>query len=212
MATESCIKIAIDIATALGTVAVAILAIWGERVRSWLSPPKLEIEAHNNFRGDPNVLTTQTGQLAGRGMYYHLKVVNKRPWLPIKNCRVLLMGISRRGPDNVFHPSPLVVPSQLVWAPASFAPILVTVTKEQIVDLGNIREGDEAFRPALYSIPNNFAGFVKANEAVRLELAIEADNFSSRRYKVFEVAWDGIWEFEPEKMVNHLRIREILEP
>ena len=145
-------------------------------------------------------------------MYFHLKVVNKRPWLPIKNCRVLLMGLSRRGPDNAFHPTSLVVPSQLVWAPASFAPVLVTVTKEYIVDLGKIREGDDAFRPALYSTPNNFMGFVKANEAVRYELAIEADNFSSSTYKVIEVAWDGKWEFEPEKMENHLRIREIHEP
>jgi hypothetical protein len=212
MTTESCFKIVIDIATAFGTIAVAILAIWGERIRSWLSPTKLEIGAHNNFRGDPNLLTSQLGQQVGRGMFYHLKVINKRPWLPIKNCRVLLMGISRRGPDNVFHPSPLVVPSQLIWAPASFAPTLVAVTKEQIVDLGNIREGDSAFRLALYSTPNNFAGLVGKDEAVRFELAIEADNFSSSRYKVIEVAWDGIWEFEPEKMENHLRIREIREP
>src|SRR5437868_15174480 len=120
MATESFAGIVIDSATAFGTVAVAILAIWGERVRSWLAPPRLEIEPHNNLRGDPNVLTTQTGQRVGRGMYYHLKVVNKKPWLPVKNCRVVLKGISRRGPDGIFHPSPLVVPSQLVWAPASF--------------------------------------------------------------------------------------------
>jgi hypothetical protein len=111
MATGSDTTIIIDSAIAVGTVTVAILAIWGELVRAWLAPPKLEIEAHNNLRGDPNVLTTQYGQRVGSAMYYHLKVVNKRPWLPIKNCRVLLVGLSRRGPDNVFHPSPLVVPS-----------------------------------------------------------------------------------------------------
>ena len=213
MIEEDCIiNIVIDSAIAIGTISVAILAIWGERIRSLLSPPKLVIEAHNDFRGDPNILTTPNGQRVGKGMYYHLKVVNKRPWLPIKNCRVLLMGISRRGPDNVFHPSSLVVPSQLVWAPASFSPALVTVTKEQIFDLGNICEGESAFNPALYSTPNNFMGFVKENEAVRYELAIEADNYSSNIYKVIEVAWDGVWEFEPDKMENHLRIREIHAP
>jgi hypothetical protein len=204
-------NIIIDAAIAIGTVSVAILAIWGERVRAVLSPPKLELEAHNKFRGDPNIIRTPTGQQVGRGMYFHLKVVNKRPWLPVKNCRVLLMGISNRGPDNIFHPSRLVVPSQLVWAPASFAPVMTTVTKEQIVDLGNIQEGDDSFCPALYSTPNNFLGFVKAGEAVRYELAIEADNFVSTKNKVIEVAWDGQWEFEPEKMEDHLRIREIHE-
>jgi hypothetical protein len=91
-------------------------------------------------------------------------------------------------------------------------PVLVTITKEHILDLGNIQETDKAFRPALYSTPNNFEGFVGKDEAVRYELAIEADNFSSSHYKVVEVAWDGTWEFEPEKMEKHLRISEIHEP
>jgi hypothetical protein len=71
-------NIIIDSAIAIGTLAIAILAIWGEKVRSILSPPKLEIEVHNNFRGNPNKLTdTTTGQIVGRGIFYHLKVVNK---------------------------------------------------------------------------------------------------------------------------------------
>ena len=122
------------------------------------------------------------------------------------------MGISRRGPDNDFYPAGLVVPPQMIWAPKSFAPVLVTVTSEQILDLGTILEGEEIFRPALYSTPNNFNGYVKSGEAVRYELAIEADNFSSRVYSVIEVAWDGVWEFEPEKMEEHLRIRQVREP
>lgn len=211
MAESSCINTIIDATTALGTVAVAVLAIWGERVRSWLAPPKLSLEAHN-LRGNANILTTADGKPVAKVMYYHLKVVNKRPWLPVKNCRVLLKGISRRGPDNIFHPLPLVVPHQLVWAPASFAPILATITREHVVDLGLIIEGENAFKPALYSTPNNFDGFVKAGEAVQYEFAVEADNYSSDTYQVFEVAWDGIWETEPEKMEKHLRIREVLEP
>jgi hypothetical protein len=36
---------------AIGTVTVAILAIWGNGIRAFLSPPKLEIQPHNNLRG-----------------------------------------------------------------------------------------------------------------------------------------------------------------
>jgi hypothetical protein len=106
----------------------------------------------------------------------------------------------------------MVVPSQLVWAPASFAPILATVTREQIVDFGLVVEGKNVYTPALYSTPNNFAGLVRTGDAVRYELAIEADDFSSDKYQVFEVAWDGVWDFAPEKMEKHLRIREVHEP
>ncbi len=211
MAEPSLTNVLIDATTALGTVAVAALAIWGERIRSFLAPPKLLLEEHN-FRGDPTIFTAPDGKQVVRVMYYHLKVVNKRPWLPVRNCRVLLKGVSRRGPDNIFHPFPLVVPTQLVWAPASFAPILATVTREQVLDLGLVIEGQDEFKPALYSTPNNFAGFIKAGEAIRYELAIEADNYSSDKYQVFEVAWDGKWESEPEKMEKHLRIKEVHEP
>lgn len=210
MAESSWLYTTIDAATALGTVAVAVLAVWGERVRAWLAPPKLVLESHN-FRGDPTIFTAD-GKPVARVMYYHLKVVNRRPWLPVRNCRVLLRGMSRRGPDNIFHPFPLIVPAQLIWAPASFAPTLVTITKEHVLDLGLIIEGDGVFKLALYSTPNNFAGYVKAGEAVRFELTIEADNFASDVQQVFEIAWDGAWEFEPEKMEKHLRIREIHEP
>lgn len=210
MAESSCIKLIIDASTAIGTLAIAVLAIWGERVRSWLAPPKLVLEPHN-LRGVANILRAD-GTPDVSAIYYHLKVVNKRPWLPVRNCRVLLNGISRRGPDNIFHPFPFVVPSQLVWAPASFAPILATVTREQVVDFGRVVEGRNVYEPTLYSMPNHFVGFVQAGDAVRYELAIEADNYSSDRYQVFEVAWDGVWEPEPAIMEKHLHIREIHEP
>ena len=134
-----------------------------------------------------------------------------RPWLSVKNCRVLLKGISRREVDHLFHPYPLVVPLQFQWAPASSSPSLVTITKEHVLDLGLALEGSERFVPALYNVPNKFDGFVEAGDAVRYELAIEADNYSSDRYQVFEVAWDGVWKFEPEEMEKHLRIREVKE-
>lgn len=156
MAESSCINTIIDATTALGTVAVAVLAIWGERVRSWLAPPKLSLEAHN-LRGDPNIFTAD-GKHVAKVMCYHLKVVNKRPWLPVKNCRVLLKGISRRGPDNIFHPFPLVVPHQLVWAPASFAPILATITKEHVVDLGWLSMGKtRTSRPSIQRLITSLA-------------------------------------------------------
>ena len=54
-------------AIAIGTIAVAVIAIWGEQIRSWLVPPKLSLVAHN-LRGDPNVLTAD-GKPVGRVMY-----------------------------------------------------------------------------------------------------------------------------------------------
>ncbi len=199
---------------AFGTIAVAVVAIWGERVRSLLTPPKLVIQPHT-LRGDPTQLTPPGVVIPGgglRAMYYHLKVVNVRPWLTVHNCRVLLKGISRRGPDGRFHPVPMAVPISYVWAPAEAMPQQVTITKDQVMDFGRIAEHSERFEPLLQTYSNNFQGYVRKDEAVRYYLEIDASNFASPRPHVFEVAWDGQWFFEPEKMEHHIRISEVNEP
>jgi len=204
----------IDGLVAVGTIAVAVVAIWGERVRSLLAPPKLEIKPHT-LRGDPTLLTSPEITIPGGGIrvvYYHLKVVNVRPWLTVHNCRCLLKKISRRGPDGRFHPVSMSVPLQFKWAPAEGMPQQLTITKEQVLDFGRVREGADAFEPLLYWCPNNFQGYVRAGEAVRYYVEVDASNFVSPAPKIFEVAWDGQWSFEPEKMEQRLRISEIDEP
>jgi hypothetical protein len=88
----------------------------------------------------------------------------------------MLVGLSRRDPSNIFQPVPLPVPFQFVWAPSESTPSSITITREQVLDLGYIVENENV--PRLYSIPNNFQGFVGANEAVRFQLQIEAVGFS----------------------------------
>jgi hypothetical protein len=194
-------KLILDGLVAFGTIAVAILAIWGDWFRAKFAPSKLVMLLHNK-NGEP----TMFGQT--RAMYYHLKVVNRRLWLPGKDCRVLLKGLSRRGPDGMFNPISLPVPLQYIWAPAEFTAPVVTVVKEQIVDFGVVREGGNRFVPTLYTTPTSFSGHVGPNEAVRYHLEIEAVNFSSQR-QIFEVAWDGVWSHEPSTMAQHLVIKEV---
>jgi hypothetical protein len=207
------LNVLIDILVAVGTLMVAVAAIWGDWLRSRLTPAKLIIKPHN-LCGEPTVFQSpdpKNAQAVTRVMYFHLKVVNQRLWLTAKSCRVLLKGISRRGPDGRFHPVKMSVPNQFVWAPAEITPPVVNLVKEQIFDLGYITEKEDKFIPTLYIYPNNFQGFVHRGESVRYYLEIEATNFSSHRYQVFEVTWDGLWDYEPEKMQHHLRITEIKE-
>lgn len=199
---------------AFGTIAVAAAAIWGEKLRSWLAPPKLVIQPHT-LGGDPTVLTISGAVSPGgglRAMYYHLKVVNVYPWLTVHNCRVLLKGLSRRGSDGRFHKVQMAVPLQFVWAPAEVTPPQITITKEQILDFGRFVEGSDKFTPLLYSYSNNFRGYVEKGQAVRYSLEVDASNFVSPRSYIVEVAWDGEWDFEPEKMAHHLRVSEVNEP
>jgi hypothetical protein len=193
----------IQLSMAVGTIAVAVMAIWGDYIRSKLAPPKLIIQPHN-LRG---TVTRFTG--GPRVIYYHLKLVNLRPWLTAKNCRVLLRAIHRRGPNHQFGQIPLPVPPQYVWAPAGFTPAVTEITKDQILDFGSLIEGETLFKPVLYFYPNDFQGFIEAHEAVRYSLEIIAQGYTAKRYQVFEVAWDGTWSDNLDQMSQSLTIREV---
>jgi hypothetical protein len=227
------IKLVIDGFIALGTVAVAILAIWGDWFRSTLgATPSLTLIGHT-LDGDPTPIagssepsTFSSGSSASAGsipnpirpgsgtrraMYYHLKVVNQRRWIPAQNCRVLLVGLSRRDPSGIFQPVVMSVPRQFVWAPSEFTPPVITLLREQVVDFGCIVENAPRFQPLIYTTPFNFQGFVGPNEAVRYQLQIEAVNFISPIY-VVEVSWDGQWSYVPAEMKQHLPIRIVPPP
>jgi hypothetical protein len=212
----------IDAVVAIGTLAVAIIAIWGDRLRAWLAPAKLVIECVDTnpslgqlaifeppklpsgmmIATDPNAPT--------RAMWYNLKVVNKRPWMASRNCRVLLKAISRRGPDGQYHLEKFAVPRQFWWAPSESTPAEITLVREHVFDFGQIGDrADNEFVPTIFGIPANFPGFVGIKESLRYSLEIVADNFVSPRYQVFEVSWDGLWDEHPETMARHLTIREI---
>lgn len=197
--------------TAVGTITVTIMAIWGDWVRSHLVPPKLTIRAHN-LRGNVTVFSSSHPDLNNkRVIYYHLKVVNSRPWSPAKNCRVLLRAIWRRAPNQQFVTLPMVVPSQFVWAPAQLTPPSIALSNEHIFDFGMIIEGFDHFAPVLYAYGNDFAGRVQKGQAIRYALEIVADGFIAPNYHVFEVAWDGNWSDNLDDMEHSLTIREITQ-
>lgn len=63
--------------------------------------------------------------------------------------------------------------------------------------------------PELYLWPNNFDGFIKGGECLRYYLDIEADNFTSKKSQVFEVAWTGGWSKDRDEMRKHVSVREV---
>jgi len=193
----------IQLLIALGTIAVAILAIWGGWVKMKVASPRLRIEPHN-FKG---TLTRFTG--GPRVIYYHLKVTNARHWVIPRNCRVILRSVLRRMPNNEFESVPVHVPPQFVWAPAELTPPVIELSTQQVFDFGRVVENVGRFEPVLYSYPNDFNGFVQANEAVRYAIEIRADGFSARQLQVFEVAWNGKWTDNLDTMTHNLTIREV---
>ncbi len=199
--------------TAIGTVAVAILAIWGDLVRSWIAGPMLELVPHN-LQGESTTLRVPVDSpdqfataLEFPAVYFHLKVVNKRPWAPARNVRVLLAGILRRNEDGEFQREPVNVRQQLTWAPAEFSEVTPVIVRDRDLDLGRLIE--TGFTITTYATPNNFRGIVHPGGTIRVELEILADNYLSRRQYIYEITWDGQWAHNAEQLRGHLMIREV---
>ena len=192
-----------QIIAAIGTVIVAALAIWGDKVRSIVAGPKIRIRLRE-ARG--NLTTRANGT---RTVYYHIAVTNARTWSPARNLIVRLIKIETMAADRRFQPERLVHSLQFTWANPQFHEISPTVTSSDMCDFGFIDEGSEGFVPSMYVMPNDFEGIVQAEETRRFTIDATADNYHSKTPLVLEVAWDGTWTADTEQLMRHLVIREI---
>ena len=188
--------------TAVGTLAVAILAIWGDWIRDRVAGPKLELALRNDH-GDLNPRNDGT-----REIYYHIAVNNRRRWSPASAVRLLVVGLARRRPDGSYLAEPLVTPLQLTWAFPTFHELFPTVAVSDTCDFGAVDESSGRFRLSTYIFPNNFRGFIEGGEAMRVTVVAEAHNGRSEPL-VLEVSWDGQWFPDLDEMRRHLVIRPI---
>jgi hypothetical protein len=188
--------------TAVGTLAVAVVAIWGDWLRDRLAGPKLAV-ALRDVRGDLNIRNDGI-----REIYHHLVVSNRRRWIPAEAVRVLVVGLAKRRPDGSFLADPLVAPLQLTWAFPTFHELFPTIAESDICDFGAVDQSSGRFRLSTYITPNNFRGYIAGGEAMRVTLVASAHNGRSEPL-VVEVSWDGTWAADLEEMQRHLVIKEV---
>jgi hypothetical protein len=195
-------NIILEILTAVGTIAVAILAIWGDWFRDKFAAPKLELRLRDR-RGN---LTTSNGR---KVLYYHLVVENNRKWSLAKGVQIMINAIWRKAADGTFKPEILAAEIPLTWAFPQFSPINPTFRHKKICNLGYLAQDGSHFEPSLYFYPNNFKGFVRAGDSVRLGIGINAENFTSTKSLLVEISWDGKWDTDLNQMERHLVVKEV---
>jgi hypothetical protein len=201
-----CLKIIEVIAaalTAIGTVAVAVLAIWGNFFRYKFAGPQLELTL-NNPRGDQTPRANQT-----LAYFFHLRVRNRRLWSPAKDVRVQLVRIARRRPDASFLVEPLVYPLPFIWTPMELREFERTITDTETCDLGFLDQNADRFMLSTFIIPNTLKGFVLSGEAIRVHIVASGQDGSSSAPLFLEIAWDGVWSADRDEMQRHLVVKPI---
>jgi hypothetical protein len=132
---------------ALGSIAVAIVAIFGDQLKR---RPKVILKDHSLKGGNRNAFPDGSPVA-----FFHLAVKNTNN-VPVRNCRVVLVGISRKSTTGQFVPSQVAVPWQCTWSPSETSPILQSFIGNKILDFGFLTYRDKLFSPALYVYPNTF--------------------------------------------------------
>jgi hypothetical protein len=205
------LPIVVNLLVALGTFAVAVIAIWQDWFRARFTGPRLRISTET-LRG--NLMQTTGGQ---KRIFHNLRVVNDRSWSVARGCTVLLRRIERRNVDGRFVEVPLAFEPPFTWAPSEYAPMRPDVSGPLVIDLGYVAEprpvdghppGDR-FHPNLYFWPGNFEGYVYPNQVVRYYLEVRAENYAPKELTVIEISWNGVWTDDVEAMRTNLVRREV---
>ena len=175
--------------TAVGTLFVAILAIYGSWFRAKFAAPKMRLVVRDTG-GDIRIIARKSGSKA---IYFCLHVENRRSWAMAKNCKVILRAVHRRVPIGAFYQEPLTVPLQYQWPPGLYSVCDVqNIKQDAVLDFGRIVEKGVKFEPALRGESNNFNVFAKEKKVVRYSLQIVADNFTSQKFQVFRSGMDWL--------------------
>jgi hypothetical protein len=187
----------------LGTLLIAVLAIWGEQIRHRATGPKLNIRLH-----DPEGGLTKFGD-GSKARYYHLKVENRRAHAPARRVKIMMREYYSFGPHGNFIRDAAHLPIQLQYLfpdEPSHDP-RPTIGSSTLCDIGFVREGS-SFQFTTYIRPNNFKSVIKPNERVKIVVRAEADNALSKELGL-EIAWSGTWKEDTQQMAKELVIREI---
>jgi hypothetical protein len=190
------------VGAAVGSIFVAVFAIWGDYYRRKWAAPQLSLSL-NNSRGD--LFPWANGK---RAYYFHVKVKNRRVWSPARDVRVLIERAARRRPDETFVLEPLVYPLPLAWTPRELGDFQRTVFDTEICDVGFIVEDADKFRLSTLITPSNFQDFVTAGDALRVQIVASGQNTLSKPL-FLEIRWDGKWVADKDELQKHLVVKPI---
>ena len=187
----------INLVIALGTLALAVVAIWGDRIKSWVAfGPQLSLEPLGI-----GAITKQSNGMKVR--FFYLRVRNTRAgrFPPAHETQVLITRIEAE--DAAGEPTIVFAETvPLTWVRQEVYPLLRTIGPDAEANLLRIREDgwfqfETIVRP--HHLPQPGIG------TARFWVTVQArSNEADSRPRRFRVTWDGQWQDGQCEIERHL--------
>ena len=197
---------------AIGPWVVAIVAIWGDKVRSWAFRPKLKIGLLDP-RGEhakQRISQIVEGKLQESEIetrWYHIRLTNESTarYPAAKETQVVLSRVEKPGPAGGPPQAIYEGALPLRWQHQETDPALRrTVGPEAVADLFFVNaKGFLYLTPII--IPYNFPGEHRGQTKLWVTLQARSVEVDSNALRV-EIAWDGQWDRGEEEMAKHLQV------
>lgn len=213
--------------TAISTVALAALALFGDSIKRAIYSPKLELKLVSDAGELINVTRADTGDVLYQSRFFHAHVTNTARDFPFNFVSVSLLQVLVKRPGGQWrrtwqgripmqwqHETPVVVqPQQGVVVLRPYEEKTVGPTRE--IDLFNITEqGMFGINPVIR--PNNLKlTYNKEEHGGPLEIALDiqarGDQGDSEIMRV-EVTWDWTWREGAAEIREHIDVKLTKRP
>jgi hypothetical protein len=194
---------------ALGTWAAVMVALFGDRVTSWLVRRSLEIELvspKGELTEAVRTWTDESGQQQRRRAktrYYYVRARNRRRVPAAHGLQIMLMSLEIEGPNQ----RPQIVgsgPLPLAWKYPELHPLARTVGDDAVANLFFVLEGKPR-EFVLPLIPNNFPH--RHDPPLRLWATVQARAIEGNSPPLrLRIDWNDKWHDGEAEMANNLQI------
>jgi hypothetical protein len=198
--------------TAIGTLLVAIAAIYGDRIRGFLFSPDLRVSLYDP-RGEfspQRFKTVENGvpvESIRKTRWYHVQISNDKRFAVAHEVQVLIATLEKSGPNGLPMPTYAAGQLPLRWQHQEVYPAATrTIGRPERADPLYVTETKELALTPLF-FPSSLQVTYRGRTTLWITIfagSIETDSKPLR----LQVAWDGEWDPGEAEMAQHLIITE----
>lgn len=181
------------------SVVIAIVAIWGDRIRASLLRPRLRLKI-SDPHGTPERIF-ESGRFPP-ARYYRVRVTNSASHPEARDVEVLIIHLDGRGPDG--NPQRIFEGAlPLQWQHHQLYSKSRTIGRATVAEADLLIACEDRLQLTPMLAPLDFPAAMRGETHIWVTIVARGLNGESRPMRI-KIDWDGAWERGSAEMAKHL--------